>query len=366
MNQYIWQLSYIAFNILIVLILLTIIVQLYLYRHNQHENFLNFSHGFSNYTQCKNLKRKYEAMPNISGIAGSKYKMHPLKDFYVKTAYNCVALENYLTGSVDSCAITTCLNQGARCLDFEVFTSIDDANRHKCVVALSDEEENVKQISSSNKIAFDDVLKIINRQAFTNVCPAPNDPLILHIRIKSNDRRIINMILNSINTHIKSRLLSVKYGYGAQNFKGRIGDVSIQDLSNKIVLLFHSPHIDIQSTSLFEYTNGLTGGSEIKVYRNDDIKPEKDSLTEYNKDNMTFILPKLHNKMKNYDFGRSKMLGCQFIAMSHQNKDQHIDDYHEFFNINKYSFVLKPENLRIPYVNKVLKDTTYFKYEIDE
>ena len=45
-----------------------------------------------------------------------------LKEFYVKSAYNCCALGKLKYDYVDICALKYCIKHGARCLDFEIYS----------------------------------------------------------------------------------------------------------------------------------------------------------------------------------------------------------------------------------------------------
>ena len=57
------------------------------------------------------------------------------------------------------------------------------------------------------------------------------------------------------------------------------------------------------------------------------VTEENKDLIEFNKNAMTFVLPPITNKLVNYDYGVSKMNGCQFIAMSIQNTDKYMNKY---------------------------------------
>merc|ERR1711907_56946 len=70
------------------------------------------------------------------------------------------------------------------------------------------------------------------------------------------------------------------------------------------------------------------------------------SITDYNKKNMSVVLPDTQANNYNPDFNISKEYGCQFIAMSYQNFDTNLEVYNEFFDSNRSAFVLKPQNLR--------------------
>jgi len=75
---------------------------------------------------CNNLKKVYnnEIAP-IYPISNDSVLNEPLYNFYIKTAYNAASGGNFKNSFVDSpnsnppfCSLKTCLQQGARCLDF--------------------------------------------------------------------------------------------------------------------------------------------------------------------------------------------------------------------------------------------------------
>lgn len=350
MHRILQSITYILFYILLMLVFLTLLVQTYIYLQPQKDSFLGSKKdtyvGKENEVQCANLKRKYPKVPNLSCSVGSSNKEYPLKNFYVKTAYNAIALENYITGKLDICALTNCLAQGARCLDFEILSGLDSNNRPEVYVATNNQKRMFNTMSSKNKIPLSDVFKTLRNQAFSDICPCPNDPCILHIRIKSSDKRIISMIVNEIKTFLRDKLLSMKYSYGCKQFQNQIGNVPLKDLAQKFILLFHAPELSIRNTTLYEYANGITDSETIKTIYFDQSTGVNKDLIEFNKNAMTFVLPQITNKFENYDYGVAKMNGCQFIAMSIQNKDEYMDDYNNFFLQNRYSFVLKPESIR--------------------
>ena len=339
MNELVLYISYIVFIFVIFLIALTLSVQLYLYvKPKTIESFDSVS--------CKNLNRKYKTSAKISSTVGSSNKNYKLKDFYVKTAYNCAALENYISGKVDTCAIKNCLMQGYRCLDFELFSSLNEKNKLQCVVGMSEQENSFNTISSSNTLPLSEVFRFLRNYAFSDICPNSNDPCILHLRIKSTDRSIINIIVNEIKTFLHDKLLPIKYGFAAQNHENQIGNVELQKLANKFILLVNAPELELKNSSLYEYSNGITGSEKTRIYYYNDLNNANRELIEFNRINMTFVLPTTKNKLENNDYGVAKMNGCQFIAMSVQNKDKHIDSYNNHFDNNKYGFVLKSESLR--------------------
>ena len=97
MNKILQTITYIMYYILLMMIFLTLLVQAYIYLQPKKEYFLGNTNNSQdiNKVQCDNLKRKYPDIPNLSCSVGSQNKELPLKNFYVKTAYNCIALKLY-------------------------------------------------------------------------------------------------------------------------------------------------------------------------------------------------------------------------------------------------------------------------------
>ena len=71
-------------------------------------------------TNCNVLRKVYDSSPTLVPI--SKDNKYLLRDFYIKTAYNCCASGQFKNDFVALCALETCIQQGVRCLDFEIYS----------------------------------------------------------------------------------------------------------------------------------------------------------------------------------------------------------------------------------------------------
>ena len=75
-----------------------------------------------NQQNCNTLATLYDEAPGLASIRpDSELACNRLRDFYIKTAYNCCAGGAFKNDYVNVCALKTCIQQGARCLDFEIF-----------------------------------------------------------------------------------------------------------------------------------------------------------------------------------------------------------------------------------------------------
>ena len=94
-----------------------------------------------------------------NGTKVVKYEEGTLKDFYIKSAYNCCSTGSYKNCNVSVDMLKYVIRQGVRLLDFAIY-SIDG----QPIVATSSLKNNTK--TTYNYLYFSDVLDIIQNYAF--------------------------------------------------------------------------------------------------------------------------------------------------------------------------------------------------------
>lgn len=291
---------------------------------------------------CQILKTLYTSQPPLISVVDSpRQKVYRLRDFYIKTAYNCCCGGKYKNDFVDLCALTACIGQGVRCLDFEIF-SIDN----KPVVAASS-LDNFKTKETYNALPIEQVLTTINTQAFANgFCPNFNDPMILHFRISSTNVEMYNKLADAIRVILNQRVLGPDYSNEYNN--KNLGAVPISTFKQKIIIFVNSRDAVYKKTKLYEYINMTSDTSAfLHLKRYTEIRYTQDlNLTNFNKKNMTIVLPDLSVSNKNSNYHTTNDYGCQMTAMSFQNGDANLTAYNNFFNVARFAFALKPAALR--------------------
>ena len=293
-------------------------------------------------TNCSDLSDLYPNFPQLSNIDPTlpafKYN---LRDYYIKSAYNCCSAGRFKNDFVNTCALKNCIYQGARCLDFEIY-SVDS----KPVVAVSTTDDySVKE--SYNSIPFASAMEIVALNAFNgSACPNPKDPLILHLRIKSQIKSIHDDIARALYNTLNDRLLGKKYSY--ENYGENIGSESLKDLMEKVVIVVDKSNPRFSDTLLNEYVNLTSNSVFMRSLRYNDIlyTPDKDEQIEYNRRNMSIVLPKLSAANDNFSSALAFAYGCQMSAMSFQNFDANLEFYTQYFDNAGTAFVLRPDNLR--------------------
>ena len=264
-----------------------------------------------------------------------------LVDYYVKTAYNACSGGNYKNGWVDVCNLKAVIKQGARCLDFEIY-SLDDTP----VVATSiDSSFFIKE--TYNSVEFGKVMSIIDGYSFsTGTSPNPTDPLIIHLRIKSTNQVIYTKLAELFRSY--SRMLGYEYSY-INTTNTNLGLKKLSTFQNKIILVVDGTNkAYLENEDFLEYVNMVSNGYYMRLYRYYDIKnnPDITELTEYNKQNLSLVIPDNEMNPHNPSGGLSRIYGCQFVAMRFQQVDNYLLENTEFFDRAGYAFVLKPPELR--------------------
>ena len=305
-------------------------------------------------TNCNVIKEVSKSSPPTkinskwTTSTSPEYAGKNLRDFYIKTAYNCCASGQFKSDYVSICALQNVIKQGVRCLDFEIFC-IDNI---PSVGVSSIDTIGVKQ--SYNSIPVSQVLKELNNIAFSEtsgICPNPKDPLLLHFRVKTNNQNILNILASEIAENLGDKILPIQYMREANGTN--ITKRPISDFIGKVVIMVEKNSIPnvmpllYDSKNMWELTNVTTNSVFIHEKRYMDIKNSNDleTITNFNKQNMTLVLPDLSVLNANYVSIVPQALGCQLMAMNFQNVDQNLLTYNELFEKKESAFVPKPNEL---------------------
>lgn len=336
-----------VFILFIIIIIIILAICYYLYKKSLYSS------------ECKFMTNIYGTLNNKIKPIDAKYKKfnHNLLDYYIKTAYNCCSGGNYKNDFVNTCNLINVLKQGCRGLDFEIY-SIDD----NPVVATST-SNNYYVKETYNYVNFSEVMSILSNYAFSqSTSPNYTDPIIIHLRIFSNNQKMFNKFSHIFETY-NNLLLGKTYSY--ENQGRNIGNVPILDLKGKIVIIVDKTNTSFLDNKAFlEYVNITSNSIFMRALHYYDIKntPDITELQNYNKQNMTIAMPDIGSNPQNPSGIVVRETGCQLIAMRYQYIDQYIEENTAFFNENGFGFVLKPERLR--FIPVILPDPTPQKPEL--
>jgi len=293
--------------------------------------------------ECNYMNTLYSSIDgNIKPINnGDEDCLFKFYDYYVKTAFNACSGGSYKNDFVNICNLIAVIKQGVRCLDFEVY-SVDN----QPVVATSTTDDfYVKE--TYNSVNFGDVMSTIQSYAFSGgSCPNPTDPLIIHLRIRSNNQQMYTNLANIFKSY-DSLMLGKEYSF--ENSGKNLGSVPLLSLQNKIILIVDKiNNAFLENQDFLEYVNLTSNSVFMRIYDYYNVKnnPDISELTDYNKKSMTIVLPDAGVNPGNPSGLFCRALGCQMVAMRYQYVDNFLEENAAFFDSCGYAFCLKPEDLR--------------------
>jgi len=264
-----------------------------------------------------------------------------LYDYYIKTAYNACSGGSYKNDFVSVDVLKAVIKQGVRCLDFEIYS----VNDQPVVATSTSDSYHVKE--TFNSVNFSSVIDTIRNYAFSGgTCPNPTDPLLIHLRCKSNNQ---NMYSN-LATIFKSNtdlMLGPSYSYEAEG--QNLGAVPLLSLQNKIILIIdRSNTAFLENQDLLEYVNLTSNSVFMREYNYYNVKnnPDINELTEFNRRGMTIVIPDSGINPTNPSGMLCRANGCQMVAMRYQYVDNFLMENTLFFDRATYAFALKPDSLR--------------------
>jgi hypothetical protein len=293
-----------------------------------------------NSSECNFMNTLYKSMDgNITSI-NSDFSYN-LCDYYIKTAYNACSGGSYKNDWVNVCNLKAIIKQGVRCLDFEVYSIQDQP-----VVATSIVNDfYVKE--TYNSVPFSDVMSTIYNYAFSSgTCPNYTDPLIIHLRFRSNNQSMYTNVAQIFQLY-DDVLLGSEYSY--ENYNQNLGKQPLYTFQNKIIIIVDRiNNAFLENQQLLEYVNLTSNSVFMRAYNYKYIKnnPDVKELSIYNQQNMTIVLPDVQINPNNPSGPLCRAYGCQMVAMRYQYVDNFLEESTVLFDESGYAFVLKPDYLR--------------------
>ena len=293
--------------------------------------------------ECSYMNKMYsDVNGKIKSICANAGESNDyLCNYYIKTAYNCCSGGSYKNDYVDICILKAIIKQGARCLDFEIY-SVDG----EPVVSTST-TNNYYVKETYNIVKFVDVMKIINLYAFSDGAPNPLDPIILHLRFKSNSQNMYKALVKILQKY-NDRLLGAQHSYTNGSNIGT--KFKLSELANKIVLIADADNTSFKENSdLTALINATSHSDIIRCFQYFQVKnpPDLEELENYNKGGfMTIVLPDGGVNPPNPSAIFARAMGCQMVAMRYQYVDNYLISDIKFFDDSGYAYCKKQDKDR--------------------
>ena len=333
--------GFVSYMILAMILTILIIVILYIIRIMGLQK-----------SECGYMNGLYSSVDgNISPISSGVVDLSGnLYDYYIKTAYNACSGGSYKNDVVDICNLKAIIKQGVRCLDFEIY-SVDN---NPVVSTSTIDSIYVKE--TFNSVPFASVMKTIQDYAMGSpgttssasslTCPNLSDPLIIHLRFKSNNQQMYSKLAEIFKSY-QPYMLDGTHSY--ENHGKNIGVLPLLSFQNKIILIVDkSNNSFIDNTDFMEFVNLTSNSVFMRAHPYYDVKNVQDitDLTTFNKTGMTIVFPDNEINPPNPSGMLAREMGCQMVAMRYQLPDTLLEENKTFFDRCGYAFCLKPARLR--------------------
>jgi hypothetical protein len=171
-----------------------------------------------------------------------------------------------------------------------------------------------------NSLPFDQVLALLGDQAFSgDVAPNSGDPLFLHLRIKSNNIKMLSALNKMI-----TKIPNVYNGLVSPTKK-------LSELMGKIIIIVNKSNKLYVDQNLAY--NMISGDTNFSLYEYNSIRTMSAiELAELKKSNkLSMMVPGGSNNPDNIDFAKVIDMKCNMIAMRYQKNDQQLANYNAIF-----------------------------------
>jgi len=246
-------------------------------------------------------------------VAGAGYSVLP-----GKTVYSYVSAET----------ITKVIEGGARIVDIPIY----DVNKEP-VVGIAD--SNTKKMLTYNTVPFEACCIAVANNAFKTT-----SPFIMSLVFHTDDTVVINKCADIMKNTLRKFMLDSSYSYQRKN----IALEPICNLLGKLIIVSGEHH---KGNGMDELVNLSWSSSLCRrlTYTQASQTYDHDELIEYNKRNITLVVPDLDTaSMANQNAELCFSYGCQWVLMNYGSLDNAMEIYTGRYADS--SFLVKPDELR--------------------
>lgn len=279
-----------------------------------------------------------------SGISNQQFDPsvdNALRNYCIKSSSNSA----YTGGYMNLNMIKYVISRGCRFLDFEVYIKGGVP-----IVAYSNNKYSVDTFTSdAPAVSLAGALSTVMSNAFSDTAPNENDPLFIHLRIKTLLPTAYSQIARIINGTVGPKLYS-QNGVAVPVTL----DTQLPQLSGKVVIIVDqssSPGYANYATcspdntdcaSLSDYVNMNSNSQSIRLYDESSLSFQPINPPDPAAYLFRIVFPSLgfFNNTNNADtFYLIENYGAQAVAQAFYKNDANLKAYEEFFKEYKSAFV---------------------------
>ena len=284
---------------------------------------------------AKPIFSTYQKVTKLAPLGCPQPKQYRLADFYMASSSYSVfpgaAVYDYVSDSILPLAIKA----GVRLVELDIYSDIND----KPVVGLKNQKLGVDY--AYNTVPLQACCVSIINNAFNSISsPVSSDPFILSLVFHTQKSTTVNSAAEILKTTCRSHMLDSEYSYSRKN----LAVEPICNLQSKLVIV--SGGGEIKGTLMEELVNMSWSTSHLRrmTYTQASQPHDHDEMIDYNRNNITMVVPDIGEDLVNNNPQILFTFGCQWIMMNYGSIDTMMELYIGEFQEN--SLVLKPAALR--------------------
>jgi len=255
-------------------------------------------------------------------------------DYYMASSSYSIFPGNKIFDYVSDQVLPLAIKAGARLVALDIYADTTG----KPVVGLKNEKLGVDY--ASNSVSFESCCVSIANNAFNSISsPVSSDPFVLSLSFHTNKTDVINACAEILKTTCRSHMLDETYAFQRKN----LAIEPICNLQSKLIIVSGG---GMKGTLMEELVNMSWDSSHLRRLNYSQASQPHDAneLINFNRNNITMVVPDIEGDLKNYNPQILFTYGCQWIMMNYGSIDSMMELYISEFQEN--SLVLKPDGLR--------------------
>lgn len=295
----------------------------------------------------------------MNDVNSAQKGLYKIRDYYIFSSYNsCNESSETQYNNISLDALRYVISQGVRFLDFEIYSKDNNP-----IVATSNNPDNYDEFQSMNYVNFSDAFEIVINNAFNkSTCPTNEDPLFVHLRIKSTNNKMFEKLASIFDGYqgTTNYMLGTNYSYeyttcNEESEKenscksNNITNKPLYYFKNKIIIILDRSNTNaLDNNILMEFISLTSNSLYCRLINNYTMINSQDQveLLEFNKRTVTIVTPDVGINTSNPDIMKSSLLGIQFNANNFYKKDEYLTNAINMFNTVGHAFILKPTHMR--------------------
>lgn len=296
-------------------------------------------------SKAKPIFATYPKVTQLAPLGCPQPQEYRLCDFYLASSSYSVFPGAEVYDYVSDKILPLAIKAGVRLIELDIYSDIND----QPVVGLKNQKLGVDY--AYNTVPLEACCVSIANNAFNSISsPVNTDPFVLSLVFQTQKTKTINAAAEILKTTCRAHMLDETFSYQRKN----LALESICALQNKLVVVSGGP---IKGTLMEELTNMSWSTSHLRrmTYTQASQPHDQNELIDYNRNNITMVVPDISEDLVNNNPQILFTFGCQWIMMNYGSIDNMMEIYIGEFQQN--SVVLKPAALRPLKTKKYKKPT---------